>query len=445
MSGDKIDFDIELKNIGQIAIQFNTIISLVGQEENILFNAMNIKLTSNGEKEYELAPFRTGTSSLRTEWLSLGLNEESYIHVSFALPLTAENIYQGMETKFKCSLSAIQDLGDNNSLVNIFDKDGNPVLNSDATPIVVTTLKEAIDFTPDGGLIDVIRGSEGAENQNITIDKSISIQSSDSEMKNFANVHIAITSGGVLKMDNICLKGDSYIDISTATSLEINHCVFEITPSRLYDESTREYLDYAAGIVSRDVQQSGIRLVCTNSTFSTTNPSTMAFYLLSALTDGSIIENNVFGNTTFTYQNTPIYLSGAVVQSNDYAIIQLNNNKFYLNDQTNAVTLHKNVSNLYYLSSNNNTIIGGYQLAYMDESFSAVVFDKGSTIHGNPLTFDELGGSQSTLFSALNATLDEDGKFVSGTFKLSDGISKESFKDAFVHLLALDSNIVFEE
>lgn len=440
--GDRVDFDLEFKNVGNIAIQYNAIISLVEQMENILFNAMDIRMIF-GDEEVILQPFRTGTSSLRTEWLSLALEEEAKIHVSFSLPITADNLYQGIETKFKCAVSAIQDLGDNNSLANLFDAEGNPVL-KDGKPIIVTSLKEAIDATPNGGVVDIIRGSEGTENQNILIEKSIALQSSDQELKNFSNVHFEVARGGALQMSNICLKGDSYIDISTANSLVLNHCVFDATPSRLFDESTREFLEFGACIVSRGVQQSGIQLLCNDSNFCSSEDS-VAIYMLSTLSTNSKIENTIFGNSTFAYGTSPIYLSGVVGVGEDKVQFDVLSNKFHLQNTTSAITLKKNNGSVYYIKSYHNALVNGSQMIKMEESFPVIVYDKGSSLQGEAITLQGLGALDTTLFTAIQSSMNEDDKFTSGIFKLNPSLSKEVFKSAFVYKLALEQDIIFVE
>lgn len=436
-AGDKLMFGIELKNNSEVAAKYSVNFTLADQQTNKLFDNMDISVKLGDGEEQIVSAFRTDDTahkSARTDWRELEKGESDSITIGIALPVTAGNDVQKLSANILCTLSAVQWFeGDSIPVANVYDADGNPVMDGENAK-GYESLAEAIEEAPEGGTVDIIRGdTSSAAGKNITVDKSITLQSGTGDMFAYKDLHFNVTDGRALTLKKLRLEGDSYINASHAAALTLTDCEFVGKPSKMFDEATRTYLDKAGFVVANGVQQAGVELKIENTKFVTENADgdMAAVYLDTAVSDGSAITGNTFGaqGAASAFSASAVWINSAI----SGARISIGDNEFYMADGVAALALGQNenrAAEMYRVISTANSVHGN-MLAKTERSAYIAFTDSRSKIGDADVSFDALDMAHNSLFAALDARLDVNNRLTSGRVKLFNGYTEEAFRAAF--------------
>lgn len=442
-AGDKIKFtiDIENKRESSVDVKYNVVVSLVGQESNKLFDGLEVTLENKAKDESVVkrsaADFRTddGTGkSVKSGWTALAVGDSTKVDVSLGLPVSASGEYGNLSAKLRCTVSAIQSMPDSSdeTLAVITDENGEPMLDENGDHPKFLNLQDAIAYAPEGSTIELKAGNSDPENVNINITKSVKVTSADGEIYRFKNVHFFVADGKTLELSYVGLDGDSYIDVSNAASAVIDHCEFAGTPSLLFDEASRKYLDKAASIAATGVQRSGVSVTVNDCVFTPTDGTdSAAVYLDCALADGSEVKDNIFGRSLGAgeaiYGTSPVVINNAVNE----ATVTVANNRFCLADGVTAAVFGKSGDGRYFARMSGNTVLSSKLLAEVKDGAAVALTDGGSTADGAKVTLESFKYS-GNLFFGIDATFNINDRITGGTYKLSSALDEDTFRSVFV-------------
>ncbi len=438
-AGDKAVLYISLKNKSNIAVKYNTTLTLLDQDKSDLFKAIEKTVASeqaaktaanlSGESAptdpdgvKQLNTYKYDDKTVRSGWVSLGLTDADRVTVSLGLPVDAGNALQNQTIKIRLRLSAIQDTGDVSGIANVGGED-------------CGSLQEALYHAKDGDTIEFVRGDTRLNEEELIVDKSVKFVSADGEPYPFVNARFKVTEGASLTLDGLTLTGNSRIDVSNASSFTMKNCIVESAPEKLFDELTRENLERAAFVAATSAQQSGVKVEITGNTFRLGNGAqadAAAVYLKGTVADGSVIAKNDFGEGKSPFSASAVYMSSVAPR----ATVSVSENTVYA---ASAVTVDNSARNAFALRlAKNKLFAAGSQvkLVTVKGGGSAEIYDSGSVVNGNAVAEIHFE-APNVLFYGYNVAFDLNGLVVSGNFTLS-GLDQAAFRNNYVSPLATD-------
>lgn len=407
-AGDRVEFDVELKNDSDISIVYNTRLSLVGQTSNELFKKLKVSVTRGDDAA--LTAYSSGGNALNTSWTRLEKGDASFVHIALELDKDADDGAQDLTAKVKCSVSAVQANGDDWGVAMV---NGDSFLKID----------EAVKAAKDGDVVEILRSDEGGQVDfygSIEVDKEITIQSAEPVRCEFKDLLFKVVDGGALTLRGLKLTGDSRIDVSAANSVLVDNCDIELAPSKLFDELNRVTLDRGAFIVANGNEQSGLVLNMTNNKFTLADgadENTAAVYLETALADGSIISGNVFGAEGRGFKGSAIDIKSVKAG----ATVRVESNLFYCAKavsfaqkfSANPFAARLYANEIFYAGEDK------ISLAEVKGGVAVDLTDYGSKINGVAATIADLDGAGNVLFCGVNVEY-TGGRIVRGTVKVYD-------------------------
>lgn len=421
-AGDKAEFNIDLKNNSTMRVMFNTRLSIVDQESNKLFDALDIGAEITGT---ELKAHPYDGKSIRTDWSPLTLGESGTVKVSIGLPVDTD--IQGVSVKIKCAVAAVQANIENDGFYGIA-----AVTDSDGITHDYFDVDDAIANSENGAVIEILHGDDGSylNRGPLTVDKELTITSADGESYEFNDLSFNVVEGGSLALRGLTFKGDCRVNLSSATSFTLDDCNIEAKPSVLFDEYNRQPLDRAAYVVATGEEQSGTQISIVNTRFSIENGA--AIYLETALGGGSDISGN-----TFECEGYAVELKSIAAN----AEITVLNNTF---NGAKAVSFaQKYLDGRFTAKFGGNSIIcenaQNAVLANTEGSLGAAITDNGSAVNGNAVTLGAFTGDNK-LFCGIGVSYDRVGLISGGTFR--GVIAKEDFMELYVSRDYRDSEFI---
>lgn len=424
-AGDKVSFTINLENKSSIKIKYNTLLTLIGQDKNKLFEVLSPAVVTDGVPENpkadavvtdgmtELNTYKYNSNTVRSGWVGLIPGQSGKVTVSMAIPVTATNP-QGITAKIKCTLSAVQSTSALSGVAEVNGED-------------CESLQLAVALAKNGDTIEIVRGDTRPVGK-LTFDKSVSLTSADGESYSFKDAQIEVISGSSVSFDGLTFTGESVIDASKSSSVKVKNCVIDSSPVAVYDEGNRVTVERPAFIASSGVQQSGIKLEIINNTFklNSKDGNAAAVYTESRITDGSVISGNTFGTADEPLTGFAVDILSVA----NGATIDISDNTFY---GANAVQLSQKYSNYGYkvkLSANAVYCEGAASLVKISDGVRAQVYDNGSEINGAPAELSHIIAGNRTLFCGVNVTFDNNGLITGGRFALVS-VNEETFNSYY--------------
>ncbi len=153
-AGDKIEFDIKIKNESDIAVQYYA--NLFAEDDDGIFGKLDVNFDGAG---------MMGAENVRNEWTTVApsVKDVDTVHVTVAVPVTADKELQNGSLKLKFAVIAQQ----YTSPIEYVAEVGG---------VKYATLAEAVSNAEVGGTVELLRSSVAEEGE-VIIDKSLSLKS----------------------------------------------------------------------------------------------------------------------------------------------------------------------------------------------------------------------------------------------------------------------------
>lgn len=446
MPGDKVEFDIEVTSSSNIAFDYRAELYVDAAKGQKLLNQLAFSagqlglLRKDVSEDAGLADVELSQAVLTdyTEWtkISASKSEIETIRVSVELPITATE-GQGETVRLYYVVRGEQNTEAQDDIASVVSPTGEVIRfkklytnDPENLGAVNYALKNGIDTVS-------IIGSNIVEEGEVRINRAINFVGVADELGNYPTlngVRIAVVNGASTSFKNVNFDGASYIDVSGAMGLTLDNCSADVTPTKLYDEARRNFVEDAAFVVSA-TSLTPVKLNVINSRIASQHGS--AISLRSPLSNGSVIANNVFGTSEAGYDGTAVMVfNGAdnLDVSNERPVVTVAQNVIYGNT---AFGLGGSAgANEYMVVSRDNTAYGIKNNAFVNgfkhngKAFAAFV-DSGSTIDGAALTCANVA-YESLVLGGVNVTLNSFNLIASGTVALlDDNISKLDFYDRY--------------
>lgn len=445
MPGDKVEFDVEVTSHSNIAFDYRAELFVDATEGQKLLNQLDFSAGTLGLLRKDVSDEGvTGDGELSqailtdyTQWskISASRTDVEKIRVSVELPITATEgqgetvrLYyvvrgqQNTETQQDVA-SVVSPTGETLRFTKLYTND------PDNVGAVDYALKNGIDT------VSVI-GSNIVEEGEVRINRAmrfVGVANAQGEYPTLNGVRVVVENGAAATFTNIDFDGASYFDVSGSMGLTLNNCKANVTPVKLYDEVKREFVENAAFVAS-STSLTPVKLNVTNSSIVSRHGAAIA--LRSPLSNGSVIDNNVFGADGAGFDGTAVLaFSGAdnLDVPSERPVITVSNNTLYGDT---AFCLGSSAgTDEYMVVSRNNAAYGIKDGLFVngvtvDGRALAAFVDNGSTMDGAAVTCANAAYA-SLVLCGVNVTLNGFNLIASGTVALSGGISTADFYDRY--------------
>lgn len=435
MPGDKVEFDIEVKNLSNVAFDYRAELYVDDTNGKDLLNQLVFSagelgvLRKDVTKDASDDDLKQAVLTDYTETVKIGASTATIdkVRISVELPITADK-GQGQEIKFYYVVRANQ---------NTAMRDVASVVAPNGETVTFEKLSAAVNYAQSNNIRNIsVIDSTVLEEGEVVVDRAVNfvgVADSQGNYPTLVGARVTVRNGATVSFKNVNFDGVSYIDVSGAMALTLDNCKAEVSPAEFYDVATRDFLQDAAFIVS-GTSLTPVKLsVVDSSIFSTNGGSVIS--LRSPLSDGSLISRNVFGSDKFHYDGVAAMAFNGAYKTDSVSeyykpTVVVSDNTVHGNR---VLSLGGNAGATPYLvSSLRNVAYGVAEGQFVCGALNnggialGVFVDNGSKIDGNGLTVDNIA-AENLILGGVDVTLNGINLITKGRIVLSEHIGETAF------------------
>lgn len=437
MPGDKVEFDIEVKSIGNISFDYRAELYVDATGGETLLNELDFtagqlgilrKQLPEGDSQADGETLAPAVITDYTEWRSVsGMQSDvEKIHVTVSLPITATK-GGGESVNFYYVARGVQ-LGEVQDTVVAF--------NTPDGEVKFSTLKEGVEYAIANDITEIpVVGSTILEEGEIEISSQLNFVGKANDKGEYPIIkgaRFVIINSAAASFKNLNFVGASYIDVSRGTVLSVDNCNAVVEGIEYFDTMKREFTDMPAFIVSSSTL-TPVALTLSNSSILSANGG--AVNLRSPLKGGSSISTNTFGSPERMLKGSSVL---SFTAESD-AFISASGNVFYGNR---AFTLKGKSVSPYIVYSHNNRGYGFNGGIFAGGEKGSAFIDSGSTVAEVGLQCANIANGE-LAFGGVDVTLNSLNKITAGKLTVTEqNINLSTLFTKYVVGSTLQSNVL---
>lgn len=430
MPGDKVEFDIEVSSASSISFDYRAELYVDSTKGQTLLNQLNFSAGGLGILRKDVSDEPASSDELSqavltdyTKWMKVSASKTKIetVHVSLDLPITATK-GQGETLQISYVVRGVQST-EQNKVASLIAPGGET--------LYFDKLSEAVEYAEANGVRNInIIDSTVLEEGEVNIRRAlnfIGVADGDGKYPTLNGARIVVANGAAASFKNVNFDGASYIDVSGAMGLTLENCKAEVTPVKYYDNAIHDFAKDPAFIVS-GTSLTPVKLNLSNNRIASERGA--AISLSSPLSNGSVINGNVFGTEKLHYDGAAVMaFNGAynLDSASERPVITVSDNVIYGDrafslgssaGETPYMVISK--SNVAHGIENNEFVVGA---KYDGKSYAAFT-DSGSKIGESAITCANIS-PEDFAFGGVDVVLDGRNLIVSGKIAVSDNITVE--------------------